>query len=104
MYTNIPTKGVTTIIQTILNNQNTQQNTIKEIENITHTILSQNYFKFNNDYYKQEEGLAMGAPSSTILAEIYLQFLEGNNLYNTLIEHKILGYFRHVDGILLIYN
>jgi hypothetical protein len=31
MYTNIPTKRFTTIIQAILNNQNTQQNTIEEI-------------------------------------------------------------------------
>jgi hypothetical protein len=38
---------------------------IKETEYIIrHTVLPQNYFQFNNDYYKQEDGLAMEAPSS----------------------------------------
>jgi hypothetical protein len=61
---NIPTRKVAIIIQTILNNQNTQQNMIRETENIiSHIVLPQNYFQFNIDYYKQE-GLAMGAPSS----------------------------------------
>jgi hypothetical protein len=100
MYTNIPTKRVTTI----LNNQKTQPNTIKEINNITHTVLSQKFFEFNNDYYKQEAGLAMGAPSSAVLSEIYLQYLEHNDIYKTLIKHKILGYFRYVNDILLIYD
>jgi hypothetical protein len=95
----MPTK-VTTIIQSILNNWNKQQNTIKEIENITCTVILQNYFKFSNDYYKREEGLAMGTQSSTIIAEIYLQFLEQNNIYDTLIKHKIIGYFRYADDIL----
>jgi hypothetical protein len=65
---NIPTRRATTITHTILKNQNSQQNIIRETENITYTILSQNYFQFNN-YYRHEEGLAMGAPSSAILAE-----------------------------------
>jgi hypothetical protein len=46
----------------------------------------------------------MGAPSSAVLAEIYLQFLEHNNIYKTLIKHKTLGYFRYADGILLMYD
>jgi hypothetical protein len=40
MYTNIPTKRVTNIINTILNNQNAQPNTIDGIENITHRIIT----------------------------------------------------------------
>ena len=52
----------------------------------------------------QTEGLAMGAPTSTILSEIYLQFLENNIIYNILKIHNIKGYFRYVDGILVIYN
>jgi hypothetical protein len=44
----------------------------------------------------------MGAPPSAVLAEIYLQFLEHSNIYNTL--NKIIGYFRYLDDILLIFN
>jgi hypothetical protein len=70
MYTDIPTKRIVNIIQTPLKYQNTQQSIIKEIINITHYD-----FRFNNDYYRQGEGLAMGAPSSAVLAEIFLQFI-----------------------------
>jgi hypothetical protein len=69
IYANIPTKRIASIIHPVLKHHNTQQNTIKEIINITNTILAHNYFNFNKDCYHQE-GLAMGAPSSAVVAEI----------------------------------
>jgi hypothetical protein len=93
MYTSIPTNNIINIVRTILKHQNTQQNTINEIINIINTILSHNYFQFDNAYYRQDEGLAMGAPSSAILAEIYLQYIESDYIYDILRKHKIIGYF-----------
>jgi hypothetical protein len=46
----------------------------------------------------------MGAPTSPILAEIYMQYLEHNGIYDILIHHKIIAYFRYADDILIIYN
>ena len=46
----------------------------------------------------------MGAPSSSILSEIYLQFLENTEALNILTKPGTEGYFRYVDDILLIYN
>jgi hypothetical protein len=46
----------------------------------------------------------MGAPTSSILSEIYLQYLESSNIYNLLLDHNIIGYFRYVDDILVVYN
>jgi len=81
-----------------------QPNRPNIIEDITTTITNQNYFQFKNENYVQTEGLAMGAPTSAILSEIYLQFLENNIIYNILKTHDIKGYFRYVDDILIIYN
>jgi hypothetical protein len=67
-------------------------------------VLDQNYFTLNNEYYTQEKGLAMGAPSSAILAEIFLQNNEHNEIYKILRKHKIEGYFRYVDDKLIIYD
>jgi hypothetical protein len=39
-------------------------------------ILQKNCFQFDNQYYKQNTGLAMGAPTSAIIAETFLQNLE----------------------------
>jgi hypothetical protein len=57
-----------------------------------------------NENYVQAEGLTMGAPTSAILSEIYLQFLENYVRFNILKTHNIKGYFRYVDDILIIYN
>jgi hypothetical protein len=66
--------------------------------------VEQNYFQFNEKYYEQTEGVAMGAPTSVILAEVYIQHMEHKQLYPILTRYQIMGYFRYVDDILIIYN
>jgi hypothetical protein len=46
----------------------------------------------------------MGAPTSTILAEVYIQHMEHKQLYPILRKHQIIGYFRYIDDILILYN
>jgi hypothetical protein len=43
----------------------------QEIIHILQTLTEQNHFQFDQQYCKQTEGLAMGAPTSSILAETY---------------------------------
>jgi hypothetical protein len=45
----------------------------EEIINILKSMMEQNYFWSNQQYYKQTEGLAMGAPTSAILDEVYIK-------------------------------
>lgn len=45
----------------------------------------------------------MGAPTSALLAEIFLQFPEHNQIFHILCKHKIIGYFRCID-ILITYD
>jgi hypothetical protein len=54
--------------------------------------------------HTQSEGLAMGAPTSSILSEFYLQHLGSTDIYDLLIDHNIVGYFRYADDILIVYN
>jgi hypothetical protein len=46
----------------------------------------------------------MGAPSSAVLSEVHLQHLEHTEIIKIITQHNILGYFRHVDDILMIYG
>jgi hypothetical protein len=46
----------------------------------------------------------MGAPTSAILAKVYIQFLEYTEIANILKKHQIIDYHRYVDDILIIYN
>lgn len=63
-------------------------------------ILEQNYFFYCSQYSRRTESSNMCIPTSAVLAEIYLQCLEDNNLYKLLIKHKLLEYsehFKYVD-------
>jgi hypothetical protein len=46
----------------------------------------------------------MGAPFSSLLAETYVQNIEHNIIVNILQNYKILGYYRYVVDVLLVYN
>jgi hypothetical protein len=46
----------------------------------------------------------MGAPTSSKFSEIYLQYIENTNPYDTLIKRQIEGYFLYVGDILIVYK
>jgi len=46
------------------------------------TITKQNYFSYKNNILIQKEGLAMGAPSPSLIAEMFLQHTEHNTWHN----------------------
>jgi hypothetical protein len=78
---------VINIIKKILqNNKEIRKNIRKETIHLLETILEHNYFQFDQEYYKQTDGLAMGAPTSSILAETYIQHLEHTQIYPILIQ------------------
>ena len=104
MYTNIPTHELTDIIKFLFKQNSIDPTTQTELNEICNTILTQNYFRFSNIQCSQKQGLVMGAPSSSILPQVYLHFLENTQIYNILIQHQIIGYFRYVDDILIVYS
>jgi hypothetical protein len=46
----------------------------------------------------------MGAPTSSMLSEIYLQHIENTKIIDILLQYQIIGYFRYADSILIIYK
>jgi len=52
----------------------------------------------------QHDGLAMGAPSSGLTAEIFLQHMEHTHLPLLARKHKIINYCQYVDNIFLIFD
>jgi hypothetical protein len=84
IHTNISTYIINNIITETLLKQGTHMQSTREIILIISTILDQNYFIHNNQIFQQNEGLPMGAPTSAILSEIYLKYVEHNNILNIL--------------------
>jgi hypothetical protein len=104
MYTNVPKQDTINIIKFILHSEQYPDVYIQTMIRILTTVSDQDFFQFNNKIYQQKEGLPMGAPFSSILAETYIQNIENNIIINILQNSKILGYYRYVDDILLVYN
>jgi hypothetical protein len=103
MYTNIPQNELLQIIRNTLEHNNTPENQKEELITLVKTILNQNYMQHMDQQYKQNEGLAMEAPTSAILAEIFMQHHEHNYIINILQKHRIIDYYTYVDDILIIY-
>jgi hypothetical protein len=76
---------------------------MKEIKNLLNIILEQNYIEHNGKWYKQNDGLAIGAPTSAILAEVFIRHLEHTIIVEILKKFQIIDYHRYVDDIPIIY-
>jgi 6-phosphogluconolactonase (cycloisomerase 2 family) len=46
----------------------------------------------------------MGAPSSGLIAEFFLQHMEHQHMAELTATHKIINYIRYVDDIIIIYD
>ena len=84
MYTNIPIKELLDIIESTCINNGLDPTQRQEILRLTRLIVTQNYFKFQDKTYLQKNSLAMGAPTSSVLSEIYLQFTENTKIIDIL--------------------
>jgi hypothetical protein len=67
-YPNIPTKELPHILSIMCKQQNVPPPLQQQILSISELILKQNYFKHQNTTHLQNEGLAMGAPTSSIFS------------------------------------
>jgi hypothetical protein len=101
LFTKVPKNDVPPTIRDHLLNNQVNPVIIEEILELTNTCLNQNYFLFNNDYFQQLDGLAMGSPLSPLLAEMFMDEFE-SNLFNSghdLTKH-VHYWHRYVDDVL----
>ena len=75
MYTNIPTNELIEIIENMCKRNGLERTIYNDIIKTRKLMIAQNYFQHANNQYIQEQDLAMGAPTSSILSEVYLQHL-----------------------------
>ena len=71
MYTNIRIANVRHIIEDVLHYNLTDAKQKQEFLKIYDLIIDQYYLSQNDTLFHQKEGLAMGAPSSALLSDIF---------------------------------
>jgi hypothetical protein len=105
MYTNIPMQEVNYIIIHNLITLNTNSNIFLErTTEMIRCMIIFKFFQFNQKQYKQTNGLAVGVPTSVLLAEIFLQFLEHNQIFHIVCKRKTVRHFRYFNDILIMHN
>ena len=62
------------------------------------------HFIFDGTLYKQIDGVAMGFPLPTTLANVFLVCHEKNWLEHCPLEYRPLYYGRYVDDIFVLFN
>ena len=98
IFANIPLQETIGIAINLIFNHNPNLNiTKKELKKLFAT--SQTHFIFNNKFYNQIDGVAMGSVLAPVLANIFMGFYKSNWL-NEYYLSKLKFYLRYVDEIL----
>ena len=78
----------------------------ESIMEILEIITEQNFFTFNNQFYRMTNGVQMGSPISGLIAEMFLNKLEAELFSEKykMFTKNIKHYFRYVDDIFIIHE
>ena len=84
LFTSVPIDAALSIIKDLLEKgEKLNYRTVLSVQNIMELFgfcLNNTYFSFQNKFYKQVEGGAMGSPVSPIVANLYMEHFEGKAL------------------------
>ena len=120
LFTSVPVYPALNIIKDLLEKDHTlKERTVREVSDMILLLefcLKNTYFSFQDQFYKQVEGAAMGSPVSPIVANLYMEFLEQKVLStapnsptfwhrfvdDTFVIHKKVnkqGFLQHINSV-----
>ena len=104
LYTSVPIDPALKIIKPLLEkDEKLSDRTVLLVQIIIELLrfcLHNTYFSFQNKFYEQVEGVAVGSPVSLILANPYMEYFEGKALQSA--SHPPRYWFRFVDDTWVI--
>ena len=107
LYTNIPHQGGLEAIAYFLNQRTEQTPSTACLQHLTELVLTKNFFLFENCYYLQTSGTAMGSKMAPNYANLYVGLLEKNCILNPEYNH-FLRYIqlwkRYIDDVFVIWT
>ena len=84
LFTSVPIDPALNIIKDLLEkDDNLSNRTVLSVQNIIELLgfcLYNTYFSYQNKFYEQVEGAAMGSPVSPIESNLYMEHFEGEAL------------------------
>ena len=103
LYTNIPNQeGKTAVYRTLLEQNYDEQLTLDSLMKLLDCVLKMNTFEFNDEYYLQIGGTAMGSKVSVSYANIFMGYLENKLLSRAPTRPDL--YLRYIDDIFCVFS
>ncbi|XP_072377912.1 uncharacterized protein [Diabrotica undecimpunctata] len=98
LFTSVPKLETINLVHSLLRANSITSSTTTYIIQLLQLCLDQDFFVFNNNYYRQPDGLAMGSCLSPLLADVFMDHLESTHIIKN---PEILHWFRYVDDCLV---
>ena len=106
LFTSVPIDPAFNIIKDLLDKDTTlKERTVMEVGDIILLLefcLKNTYFSFQDQFYEQVEGAAMGSPVSPIVANLYMEYLEQKALSTAPTPPRF--WCRYVDDTFVIHK
>ena len=99
LYTNIPHDDRIKAFEDFLHNVNSNSNIVSKLLRL---VLETNYFQFDDEFYLQNMGTAMGSPMAPAYASLFIGQLEKDFL--EICEHKPPRWFCFLHEIFMIWD
>ena len=103
LFPSIPPSECITLIETLLNNTTLPKLVVQNLVSLLSIILHKTFFKFNNKFFTQCSGLAMGSNLSPFLSEVFMNSLE-KQMMTSRFGGFLTAYKRYVDDICIVWN
>ena len=103
LYTNIPHADGVAACRTFLNKHNIQYDIATDIPILIDFIIKHDTLTFNDKYYLQTNGTAMGTKMSPAYAIIFMESVETSFIFN-FFPLKPNIYYRDIDDIFMIWS
>ena len=106
LFTNIPLDKVLDISVDNLYHDNKNPTNIPkhDFRNLVNIATKESFFLFNNKYYKQADGVALGSPLGPASASIFMCSFQSIWLRDCPTDFKPVFYRRYVDGIFALFS
>ena len=108
LYTNVPHEGGIQSLEHFLSERPTSATPSNAcIVTMAEVVLTHNYFMFQDEYFLQRRGVAMGSPMAPNYAGLYVGFLEKTKILSTINNpffDNIILWKRYIDDVFLLFR
>ena len=106
LFTRVPVDEALGVILTELNKDDDLEDrtmlTLTVVVRLVEISLRSTSFQYNNIYYEQREGTAMGLPLSPVIANLYMEFFEKLGIDTTPLKPKM--WKRYIDDTFVVWE